>query len=86
MFNVDDSDSLAEDETQFEASNPSTSGNQISHGSPSSCKPDADGSPSLSHELSSLSSGDANGVEISDNIRADTLPANTDRCNQQQSQ
>jgi hypothetical protein len=45
MFNADDSDSLAEDETEFETSNPSTSGNQISHGSPSSCK--LDGSPSL---------------------------------------
>ena len=33
IFNAGDSDSLAEDETEFETSNPSTFGNQISHGS-----------------------------------------------------
>lgn len=86
MFNTDDSDSLAEDETEFETSNPNTSGNQIPRGSPCSCK--RDGSQSLRQvvELSSLSSDDVSSV---DDIHADTpglLPTNTDHCNQQPSQ
>ena len=86
MFNADDSDSLAEDETEFETSNPSTSGNKISRGSPCSCKPDGSQSLSQVDELSSLSSDDVSSV---DDIHADTpglLPTNTDHCNQQPSQ
>ena len=83
MFNADDSDSLAEDETEFETSNTSTSGNQISRGSPCSCKPDGSQSLSQVDDLSNLSSDDINSV---DDITPGLLPTNTDHCNQQQPQ
>ena len=83
LFNADDSDSLAEDETEFETSSPSTSGNLISRGSPCSCKPDGSRSLSQVDDLSNLSGDDVSSV---DKITPGLLPTNKNHCNQQQSQ